>query len=213
VKLGLILECCPSGPDEKVFRHWIETHLPDVELVRVDTLVSKQRLLSECGIAARGLIDACDQVVIVWDLWPTWEKKVGGKKPPPCLHNDREKAFASLKAAGVPIEKVALVAIESMLECWFLADEKALAAFLSEKLRKEINGQQIGRLNSPPEKQRRPKDILSSKFEEQGGSRYLDYNDAEEIARKINLTRLRRTRCPTFERFWQKVAGDETSPR
>jgi hypothetical protein len=164
----------------------------------------KLGLILECGASAADLIQlGCERVVIVWDLYPAWQSD--GQKP--CLHADREKAFAALSAAQVPLEQVALVAIESMLECWFLADELALAAFLSAKLRKEISAQQIGKQNSPPEKQRRPKDALSSKFEAVGGSRYLDFNDAEAIARHTDIGKLRGSRCPTFERFWQKISG------
>jgi hypothetical protein len=203
--LGLILECTPGGPDEKVFRHWIGAHLPEVTKLHIDTLLNKRNLVARCGAAAKDLLEmGCERVIIVWDLYPAWE----GKKQSPCLHDDRTKAFAALDAAEVPLDRIALVAIESMLECWFLADERALASFLSEKLRREITAQQIGRLNSPPEKQRRPKDMLSSKFEKQKGSRYLDFNDAEAIAKHIDIARLRGKRCPTFERFWTKISGE-----
>ncbi|WP_395092694.1 DUF4276 family protein [Armatimonas sp.] len=190
--LGLILECGPDGPDEKVFRHWITTHYPTVTKLLTETLSNKRRLLDDCGEAARNLLaDGCDHVVIVWDLYPSWEEDT------PCLKADREKAFASLDSKQVPRARVSLVAIESMLECWFLADERAIGRYANCT-------KQPGKIQRP-EKHRRPKDDISNLFQQCGKSRYLDFKDALPLAKEItDLTKLQ-GRCPTFARFWEKV--------
>ena len=123
-KIGLILECGPEGPDEKVLRYWLKEHAPDVTAVDVTPLSNKRDLLDGCGKAAADLLaDGCERVIVVWDLYPAWQDTE------PCRKEDRDTALRSLEAARVPQAQVALVAIESMLECWFLADERAISQY------------------------------------------------------------------------------------
>src|SRR5215207_1133514 len=124
-KIGMIFECGPDGPDKKVCSHFAGLLWPEAEIQSV-TLSDKKKLLTECGKDTATLLDAgCQRVLIIWDLHPAW------REARPCLHEDREAIFASLREAKVTSPNVHLVCIEEELEAWLVADGRAIAQVLS----------------------------------------------------------------------------------
>jgi len=212
MKIGLITECQPDGPDEKVLRCLLAKFAASVE-VEVNPTGSKQNLLRDCGSAASQLVkDGCEIVFILWDLHPAdWGDAVQQKDRKPCLHRDRERIFEAVDRASVPRTHVYLVAIKYMLETWFLADPQAVAAYLTRKTRKEITAQDLGSINHKTAN--KPKDRLSDMFQENKCIMYRDFNDAHGIAQEV--TELKRlVKCDSFKRFWNKVSTltNVTSP-
>ena len=122
--VGFIFECGRDGPDYKVCRHLLGKLNVNIEMV-ARFLDDKRRLLPECGPVAAELLKTCSRVVIIWDLMPPW----GGN---PCRREDKKKALQSLQEAKVPTHKVTLICIEQELECWLMADSRALGAVLSQ---------------------------------------------------------------------------------
>lgn len=195
MKVGLVLECGPQGPDELVCEYLIKQLRPGTTVTSA-TLTNKSILIRDCGTATANLLrSGCDRVVIVWDLRPTW----GSRKAQPCRRRDRNAIFASLSAAGIASPNVFLVCIEAMLEAWLLADERAL----TERLHNPSHPRQIKRVRNP-ESVIDPKAALISLFRQHGRPDYTDRTDAIKIARAIpDWNRLRR--CDTFARFALKA--------
>ena len=197
MKIGLILECGPDGPDQHVCKRLISLLLPDAE-VSFTTLINKPRLLRECGpSAASHFKEGCDRVLIMWDLYPAWRE--GGEKP--CRYQDRAAILHSLEAAQVDAASVSLICIHEELEAWLLADGRALSACFSTKNRPVTIGD-----HKNPERISNPKGKLSQIIRENKcGQKYEDHIHAKKIAEHItDWTRLRR--CETFRRFAKKVA-------
>jgi hypothetical protein len=119
-KVGFIFECGRDGPDFKVCSHFLEQLNPKIEMVP-RFLDNKRRLVTECGDVAEALlrVERCSRIVVTWDLEPAW----GGVA---CRHQDKEHASESLKTAKVPMRQVLLLCIERELECWLMADKRAL---------------------------------------------------------------------------------------
>lgn len=198
MKIGLILECCDSGPDQHVCERLVNLILPEAELA-FTTMSGKRKLLLGCGEAAAiHLEEGCDRVLIVWDLYPAWEEY--GK--PPCLHQDRAQIFQSLAAARInkDTDPVSLVCIKAELEAWLLADGRALSACFSTKTHPVT----INDVRNP-ERIKKPKNKLSQIiYENRCGTKYQDHIHAKKIAAQIpDCTRLRR--CETFKRFEEQV--------
>lgn len=197
MKVGMIFECGPQGPDRKVCEHLALRIKPNLDITSI-TLDNKRNLVSECGKAAAQLLkDGCERVVIIWDLSPAWGE---GN---PCRHDDREGIFRALAASKVDAEKVALVCIQEELEAWLLADERALNTVLSRPTH-PISIKRIRR----PEQEHNPKKRMTQIFRENSRRPYNDLLDAEKIAKAMpDFARLRR--CDTFVRFARKVADTD----
>src|SRR6266478_5969258 len=124
LKIGLILECSPDGPDKLVCEYLISRLRPNVEVVSI-TLINKPNLIAECGKSAVQLFaEDCDRVIIVWDLFPPW----GGEA---CRLEDREAILGTLVQAGVHNQDIHLVCIRQEVEAWLLADQRAVAGAIS----------------------------------------------------------------------------------
>src|SRR6266496_5813725 len=123
-KVGFIFECGRDGPDFKVCDHFLARLNPRVQMIP-RFLDHAERLLNECGDVAAALlrVERCTRVVVTWDLEPAW----GGI---PCRHEDKDKALQSLRNANVPLQRVVLLCIERELECWLMADNRALQTVL-----------------------------------------------------------------------------------
>src|SRR3972149_7468015 len=117
MKVGFIFEGGRGGADGHVCQYFADRLKPQIEIAS-RYMDNKPNLLENCGPVAALLVKDCDNVVILWDLYPAWREK--GIKP--CRKDDRLKIFSSLKANKVPLQKVALVCIEEELEAWLLAD-------------------------------------------------------------------------------------------
>lgn len=198
MKVGFIVECGPEGAETKVIPHLAKIIDPTLDIVAPVPLDDKDRLRRECGAWAKALLDqGCDCVLIVWDLLPDWGEYEGAG----CRHNDKEQIADSLVAAGlVPNDpRIRLVCIEKMLEAWILADERALSAFLSS----DAHPVRIKRYKNS-ELAKDPKSALVTLFRQSIYRRYIDYDHAIRIVRRMpDLARLRTT--STFCRFEQKL--------
>lgn len=203
MKIGIILECGPDGPDKHVCEHLAKQSLRDAKQeaeLSFATLNNKPSLLHQCGDAASILLlQGCDRVLIVWDLYPAWRER--GQKP--CLAEDRRTIFENLQAANVDSSRVALVCIHEELEAWLLADGEVLTSFLQSL---SSHAKRVGH-HKDPERISNPKTKLNKLMQESTGRKYEDYTHARKIVRSINdLSRLRKV-CATFRRFEEKVTG------
>ncbi|MBL7179874.1 MAG: DUF4276 family protein [Desulfobacterales bacterium] len=201
MKIGFIFECGPEGPDVQVCRHLVHKLDPSIEFVP-STLDNKKNLVEDCGAVAKALLDECEKVIVVWDLYPAWREK--GMKP--CRHEDRQAIFQSLRAENVDLDKIFLVCIREELEAWLLADNRAVTAML-QLLKQPHSVSRISKF-STPDSIRNPKKRLTRIFTQELGPRrrYVDYLHALLIAREIaDFSRIRRS--DSFKRFALKVAG------
>ncbi len=189
MRVGMIFECGPRGADEQVCTHLARRLNPSIQISTV-TLSTKPQLISDCGEAARVLLDqGCDRVIVIWDLHPGHGKE-------PCRHYDSKEIFAALKRANITSPPAYLVCIEAMLEAWLLADGTALSSLLSRPTHAvNVKGERR------PERIRDPKKRLISLFREHWGGRpYIDRQHSIMIAKVLDLAKVRR-RCRTFDRF------------
>jgi hypothetical protein len=196
MKVGLILECGPEGADIQVIEYLIRTFYRHIEEISSVALNNKPGLIANCGNAAAQLIvDGCDRVIVIWDLYPAWRED--GQKP--CLVNDRNAILHSLAVAGVAADKTVLVCIMEELEAWLIADGRALSKFLSTP------AHPVSVTDSKkPESQRNPKKHLSSITQQHRGWKYEDRTHAIRIARHIpDLSKLRKS--TTYCRFEESL--------
>jgi len=203
MKIGFILECGPEGPDVQVCRHLVHKLDPTIQFVP-STLDNKKKLVEDCGAVAKVLLDECEKIIVVWDLYPAWRPK--GIKP--CRYEDRQSIFQSLQAENVDLSKVFLVCIKEMLEAWLLADYRAVTAML-QSLKHPHPVSRIKRFSNP-DSIRNPKMRLTKIFTQELGPhrRYVNYLHALLIVRQIaDFTKIRHS--SSFQRFALKVAGME----
>ena len=201
MKIGFIFECGPEGPDVQVCRHLVHKLDPSIKFVP-STLDNKKKLVEDCGAVAKILLNECEKVIIIWDLYPAWRPK--GIKP--CRYEDRQSIFQSLQAENVNLNKVFLVCIQEELEAWLLADYRAVTAML-QPLKHPHPVSRISRFSNP-DNIRNPKKRLTKIFTQELGPRrrYVDYRHALLIAREIaDFSKIRRS--DSFKRFALKTAG------
>ena len=203
MKIGFIFECGPEGPDVQVCRYLVQMLDPTIEFVP-STLDNKKKLVEDCGTVARVLLDECEKVIIVWDLYPAWRER--GMRP--CRHKDRQAIFRSLQSENVDLSKVFPVCIQEELEAWLLADNRAVTAMLKPLKRPHP----VGRITKfpNPDTVSNPKKRLTRIFTQELGAsrRYVDYQHAIKLAREISdFNKIRRS--DSFQRFALKVAGLE----
>jgi len=198
MKVGLVLECGPMGADKKVHTYLAKKIRNDIEIDAV-TLDDKKKLLAGCGPAAKVLLKSCARVLIIWDLYPAWRQK--GEHP--CRHSDRISVFASLDAAGVQRNRVALVCLNAELETWLIADDRAVKTVLAKLKAPHPLGRIVARPKRP-ESITNPKKTLEKWFKAETGRSYLDRDHAHLIAQAMpDLSRVRG--LPTFDRFEVKL--------
>lgn len=191
MKVGIICECGPEGAEVQVFPHLAQRIDAELQIECV-TLDQKPKLIRECGKSAANLLaQGCQQVVIVWDLYPAWRER--GNRP--CRREDRLAIHQSLTAAKVNPSRVGLVCIRAELEAWLVADGRAVSAVLSTaahpvRVRHRRN----------PESIRNPKKQLGQVFQQKIGRQYSDRQHAIQIVRALpDLSRLEV--IPAFARF------------
>ena len=201
MKIGFIFECGPEGPDVQVCHYLVQLLDPAIEFIP-STLDNKKKLVEDCGTVAKVLLDECEKVIIVWDLYPAWRER--GMRP--CRHEDRQAIFRSLQAENVDLSKVFLVCIQEEIEAWLLADNRAVTAML-KPLKRPHPVSRISRF-SKPDNIRNPKKRLTKIFTQELGPsrRYVDYQHAILIAREISdFNRIKGS--DSFKRFAFKTAG------
>lgn len=201
-KIGMIFECGPNGPDQKVCEHLARRLVPNV-YIEPATLDNKPKLIEGCGkVAATLLAHGCERVLIIWDLFPAWRSH----NECPCRHEDREAIFRSLIREHIDPCHVHLICIEEELETWLLADGRALSQVLSRRTHSVTVKDR-----KAPESVHNPKPYLTRLFQQHLGHRYSDLIHAEQIIRALpDLNKIRR--IDTFIRFARKVTGRETWP-
>jgi len=197
MKIGFILECGPEGADVKVCRHLVQQLDSNIEFIS-RTLTNKKKLIRECGVVAKILLKKCEEVVVVWDLFPSW------RSTRPCRREDRQEIIRSLNAQNVSLNKVSLVCIREELEAWLIADNIAVTNVLV-RLKHPYR---VTRIPRPPHPDRisKPKNRLENIFRQEVGYKYVDIRHAIMIAKEINNVR-RLKRSESFKRFAFKVAG------
>ena len=203
MKIGFIFECGPDGADVQVCRHLVHKLDSKIQFVS-NTLDNKKKLVEDCGPVTKTLLNDCEKVIIVWDLYPAWREK--GIRP--CRHEDRHAIFLSLKAEHVDLNRVFLVCIKEELEAWLLADHRAVTSML-QPLKHPHPGGRISRLTNP-DSIRNPKARLTKILTQEPGKRrpYVDYQHAIMIAKEIpDFKRIRQS--DSFKRFALKIAGLE----
>ncbi len=199
MKIGFIYECGPQGADVDVCRNLAVRMKSEIECV-ARTLDNKANLVRECGPVAKVLLQECEHVFIIWDLFPPWREAV------PCLHQDRVDIFESLGSAGVDLEKVSLVCIREELEAWLLADKRALQTVLARMK----HPHPLGTIKNyrDPDSIPQPKTKLTQLFQRELGTRrkYVDSRDAKRIVEAIpDFQKIRRS--SSFRRFHDILTG------
>ena len=109
MKVGLIVECTPSGMESIVCPKLItllsqETGQP-IELHAVSTMTNKKLLINDAADAAEILLsEGCDRVVILWDENPPWspDEDFATER---CWHVERQQLTENLGAAKVNPKK------------------------------------------------------------------------------------------------------------
>ncbi len=199
MRIGFIYECGPKGADVDVCQNLAIRLKAEIECV-ARTLDNKQNLVRECGPVANVLLQNCEHVLIIWDLFPPWRETA------PCLHQDRVDIFKSLANAGVDQTKVSLVCIREELEAWLLADKRALQTVLA----KMKHPHPLGTLKkySNPDMIPQPKTKLIQLFQKELGKRrkYVDFRDAKKIVAAIpDFNKIRHS--DSFSRFRNIITG------
>jgi hypothetical protein len=167
------------------------------------TLGNKKNLVFQCGSVVKILLQTCQKVIIVWDLHPSWGQEN------PCLHDDRQGIFASLRNSGVDLNRVSLTCIHQMLESWLIADNRAVQAFIGRLKHPRKPGKIPGSWRKDPDQVENPKVKLTQLFQKELGRsrRYIDFQHAERIALLIaDFDCL--SRSASFHRYWQQVCGN-----
>lgn len=197
MKVGFIVECCAEGAETKVIPHVARMVDRSVSSV-VIPLRSKRLLKTDCGMVAKRLLEnsGCQRVIILWDLLPDFNEYEGRG----CRHDDKAQIAASLRSAGLaPTDgRIRLVCIEKMLEAWILADNQAVAAFLSTP----EHSTRIPKCKRPDDV-RDPEAVLNRSFRETRFRKYRDLDHAFTIIQQASLSRLRRS--ASFRRFEEKL--------
>ena len=194
MKVGFIFECGPQGADKQVCEYLAAQIRPGVIPVS-RTLDNKPRLLQDCGlVAAKLLEEACERVLIIWDLRPAWP----GKKT--CRKAERDAVLGSLFKTGIAGKPVFLVCVEQELESWLLADEVKISAFLSTA----AHSYSAKRVRNP-DRVPNPKSVMMNHFKAARGWRYEDRTHAIKIMRVGNTDLKRLRRSETFARFETKL--------
>ena len=199
MKIGFIYECGPDGADVQVCHYLASQMKSGIECV-ARTLNNKPNLVRECGPVAKVLLQECEHVFIIWDLFPPWREAA------PCLHQDRVDIFESLDNAEVDQERVSLVCIREELEAWLLADKRALQTVLARMK----HPHPLGTLKnySNPDMVPQPKTKLIQLFQRELGKRrkYVDARDAKRIVEAIpDFQKIRRS--SSFRRFHDILTG------
>jgi hypothetical protein len=204
MKVGMIFECGQRGADGKVYPCLAKKIRGDIEIIPF-FLDTKKKLLAQCGLAARSLIEvhSCEKVVIIWDLRPSWEpnpNRVGKIKPCPVQDCQRiQTALESAQLTSQHRDRIHLVCIVQELETFLLVDESAICAYLLNITGRSCKVQGL----KNPEQELNPKKRLYRIFEQNSCKPYDDMKDAEKIVKLIDINKLRRSKA--FARFEKTI--------
>lgn len=192
--IGIICEGGPGGEDEQVLRHLVSRICPAGTKVMIRPQAAKPNLIAQCGQVAQALFDSgCDRVLIVWDIFPRWERPDGAQQ-------DIEDIQIELTQSGLNAHPcLYLVPIKAELEAWLLADGSALSAVLSRPVYKAKIGD-----TKNVEDNENPKKRLSSVFEGHGRV-YTPKSDAIKIVKNIPANFGMLGKLKTFKNFGRSL--------
>src|SRR3978361_328893 len=127
MKIGMILECQPAGPDAAVYPYVAKELCEDLEIEKPETLINKQRLMNEAPEVAQTLLQSgCDLVFIIWDKKPRWGE--GGN-----CETDTAALTPALTQLGVKMPRIRLCCIDEMMESWIIADSWGFMSWIRSK--------------------------------------------------------------------------------
>jgi len=204
MKLGLVLECDVGGPDERVLTCFARRLVPNIKVEPV-ALGDKPTIFSKGVETAQRLVETngCDLVLIVWDLKPFLQG------PPPATHCiDEAEVLRQRLVALKPATrvKIRLLCLTWELETWFIADAKAVSAYLSTGTHKKKFK------CAKPEDKTDPKAVLDKACKAaRRGLGYEDFKEAIRIACEIEKTNKLQS-IDTFKRFAKLLTGDPAAP-
>jgi len=172
MKVGFVLECSTKGPDADIYPYLANKFCPNLEIIKPETLVNKQRLMNEGPLVAQTLIeDGCDYVFIIWDRIPRW----GGT-------GRCEEHMATLEQGLAQLEinrtKVILCCISDMLESWMIVNGQFITNYFQQFSTKPL--QSFGD-NKTSAFQAEPKNRIK-KY----NGKYNDYTDNFKIVKLID---------------------------
>jgi hypothetical protein len=201
MKLGLVLECDTGGPDDLVLTCFAKRLVPDIQVESV-ALGDKTAIFSKGVETAQRLVEtnSCDLVLIVWDLKPYLE----GPPPAESCVDEADVLRQRLSALKPKTQsKIRLLCLTWELETWFIADEKAVSAYLSTDAHKAKF-----KCSKPGDKTD-PKAVLEKACTNARGPYrgYEDYKEAIRIACEIERTNKLQT-IPSFGRFVELLTGN-----
>ncbi len=201
MKVGIIVESGPQGADLQVLCYLVEQLVPGAT-VSPATFHNKKELVDKCGVAAsRLLVERCDKVLIVWDLYPAWREK---NMRPDC-QEDCRSIRQSLRSSGITGKnpRVVLVCIREELEAWLISDGRALSQVLSRRTYQVRIGD-----TKYPDRYRNPKSKLRKLFQQHAHTDYSDRTHAIAIV-KAMPDHNRIGRSQSFRRFRDKMQRGE----
>jgi hypothetical protein len=204
-KLGLVLECCRDGADERVLKCLTRRLSPDTEVKKVAAMQDKRKLMQQGVDAAEKLLTAekCERVFIVWDLQPEWQDDKG--EPFDC-EEECDLLRAQLADRGIE-DKVDLICILQMLETWIVADHPAVSAHLSRPTH-PYNFSKVKKLETNTDTKAL---LIEACIEARGrGNRYNDRLDAVRVIQRVEEPS-RLQKVGSFRRFVNKLTGNEES--
>ncbi len=218
MKVGMILECCEDGADEKVYLYLAGLLRSDLEITPMP-LDSKGKLKQKCAQTVKGLlcIDKCEKVLIIWDYHPSqWgdegtQNRKNNRKM--CPIEDRNLIETILKEAKSEDEeklftdeelaRVEYLCVQHELETLFLFDTQALSDYISKLADRPCTVKNV----TKPGFRDRPKIVLRGIFEEHLGRThtYNDRIDAEKLIKSIDIGKLKR--CSPYQKFKKRIQG------
>ena len=187
--IGIICEGSSGGEDEQVLTHLAQRICPAAQLV-VRPQGAKPNLIAQCGEVAKALFDSgCDRVLIVWDVYPRWERPDGEQQD----IADIQVVLARADLTDKPC--LYLVPIQKELEAWLLADGLALSKVLSTQAHPVTVGD-----TKHAEHNANPKKQLEKVFKRHGRN-YAAKTDAIKIMRNIQKNFGMLAKQSTFKKF------------
>ena len=173
--IGVIVE---GESDERVIRE-ITQKLGVPAKIRRSRRGATIQSPRKTGSYVEDLLSDCEKVVILKDSHCS--------DP----HAKEEKLRGRLQREGLLVEgDLHICIVVHAIESWLLADEEAIADYLSSKVREIHN----------PENECKPEEVLEELFKRTGRV-YLKGGEAPgELARRLKLEKVV-TRCPSFKKF------------
>lgn len=124
-KIGIICEGSIGGEDEQVISALAKRINPNVTL-EIRPQGRKPNLVADSGSVAQSLFaSGCDRVIIIWDIFPRWNKPDGEAQDT----TEIKQVLALSNLDNHP--RLYLVAIKAELEAWLLADGTGLSGAIS----------------------------------------------------------------------------------